>query len=186
MNLRTALYAALLVSANTAFGDPTALEALKAGDMKKLALHSEPQEVPTDTVFTDADGGALRLADYAGKVAVVNFWATWCPPCRKEMPSLDALEATLGGEDFVVLPIATLRTKQAGAVKFFTDIDVQHLPILMDTNGDLARAMGVRGLPVTVILDREGREIGRLTGEADWASDETLALLRAVIGAPEG
>ncbi len=186
MKFRTLLYAAMLLTANAAWADTAAMaqiEALKEGTLKKLALHSEPRSVPRDLPFVDVDGAPHTLADYEGKVVVVNFWATWCAPCRKEMPALDALQAEMGGEDFVVVPIATLRTKQMAAIKFFEDIGVEQLPVLLDENGDLARASGVMGLPVTLVLDREGNEIARMMGDAEWDSQSAKAILSRVIDA---
>ncbi len=180
MKFRSSLYAALLLTANAAFADVAAVEALKDGDMKKL-MFSDAAKPAGQTPITAADGSEVTLADYRGKVVVVNFWATWCAPCRKEMPSLDALQAALGGDDFAVVPVATLRTKQTGAEKFFDEIGIEHLPILMDENGALAREMGVMGLPVTVILDRDGNEIARLMGDAEWDSDSAKAILKTVI-----
>lgn len=183
MKFRNWLYAALVLTANAAFADMPDIEALKDGTMKKLAVHAEPKDVPRDMAVKDAEGGDVTLADYDGKIVVVNFWATWCAPCRKEMPGLDALEAEFGGDQFAVVPIATLRTKQMAAEKFFAEIEVEHLPLLMDTNGDLARASGVMGLPVTLILDREGKEIARLMGDAEWNSESAKAIVSALIGA---
>ncbi len=179
MNIRTLLYAALMLGANAAFADTAALEALKDGDMKKL-MFSEAKPAGTAT-FTDTEGNEVSLADYRGKVVLLNFWATWCAPCRHEMPMLDALQAEYGGDDFQVVTVATGRNKEMAIVKFFEEIGVEHLPILMDPKQGLAREMGVMGLPVTVLLDREGNEIARMMGDADWSSDSAMAIIAAMI-----
>ncbi len=178
--LAALLYAALAVLANPALADIAAAIEAREGDMKKLTFHAAPQPVG-QTPFVDAEGASHRLADYKGKVVLVNFWATWCAPCRKEMPTLEALQRELGGADFQVLTIATGRNTEAAIKRFFAEAGVEELPILLDRKGALAREMAVFGLPLTVLLDRDGREIARLRGDADWASDSALAVLRAVI-----
>lgn len=100
------------------------------------------------------------------------------------MPSLDALQAELGGDDFQVVTIATGRNPMPAIKSFFSETGVINLPILLDPRQSLARNMGALGLPATMIIDREGREVARLVGDADWHSADALALLRALIEAP--
>ncbi len=184
------LYAALALGANIAPGQAAwsgtpglaQVSALRQGDMKKLEFHSTPKAVP-DIAFQDATGGTHRLSEYRGKYLVVNFWATWCAPCRKEMPSLDRLQAEMGGDRLQVLPIATIRNRLPAILRFYKEDGIKTLPILIDPKAELARRMGVMGLPVTVILNPEGQEIARLIGEADWSGPDARAVLGALIGA---
>ena len=175
------LYLALALTANPALSgsaDIAALEALRQGDLKKLSFHAAPRPA-SDAAFERADGaGPGSLADYRGKYVVLNFWATWCAPCRKEMPQLQALQDAMGGDRFEVVTIATGRNSPQGIVKFFDQAGITSLPRHQDPKQLLARDMGVLGLPATVILDPNGLEIARLLGEADWNSDSARAIVK--------
>ncbi|MFN3209201.1 MAG: TlpA family protein disulfide reductase [Roseovarius sp.] len=176
------LYMALALGANAAMAQSADITDLRDGDMKKLVVHSEAKPVPAEA-FKSEGGGDLTLADFEGKITLVNFWATWCAPCRHEMPMLSDLQDQLGGDDFEVVTIASGRNAPAAMKKFFDEIGVDNLPLHADPKMGLSRQMGVLGLPVTVILDREGREIARLQGDADWSSDSAKAILQALIDA---
>ena len=177
------LYAAVTLGANPVFAgslDIDALREMRAGDMRKLAFHAVAKD-PVVVSFVDKDGTEMDISAFKGKVVLLNFWATWCAPCRKEMPMLEALEKELGGEDFAVVTMATGRNPLPMIEAFFTKINVTALPILRDPKQTYARRMAVLGLPVTMILDRQGREVARLRGDAEWDSEDALAILRAVI-----
>jgi len=175
------LYMALALGANAAAADTAALEALREGDMKKLMFHSAPAPAP-QVEFEREDGSAATLADYQGKHVVLNFWATWCAPCREEMPMLSNLQAEMGGDDFAVVTIATGRNPPPAMKTFFDEIGVDNLPLHRDPKSALARQMGVFGLPITVILDPQGNEIARLQGDAHWDSDSAKAIIGALVG----
>jgi len=172
--LLVVLYTALILGANPAAAD---VAGLREGDMKKLMLLDEPVPVP-EAVLLDAEDGEHSLADYKGKWVVLNFWATWCAPCRREMPSLERLQAAM--PDIAVVPVATGRNAVEGIRRFFDDAGVRTLPILRDPQSRLAHGMGVMGLPVTVILNPEGQEVARLIGDAEWDSDSAKAVLGAL------
>jgi thiol-disulfide isomerase/thioredoxin len=175
------LYMALGLSANTALADMVRIAEMREGDMKKLALHAEP--IPAATApFTAEDGSEMMLSEYHGKYVLLNLWATWCAPCRKEMPMLSELQAELGGDAFEVVTIATGRNAPPAMKKFFEEIGVNNLPLHRDSKQKVAREMGVFGLPVTIILDPDGNEIARMTGDADWSSDNAKAMLTLLIG----
>lgn len=158
--------------------DFTAIEDMREGDMLKLQLGADRG---SDVVFTHEDGSDLTLAAYDGKFVVLNFWATWCAPCRKEMPYLSELQTEFGGDDFEVVTIATGVNQRPAMERFLTDIGVENLPLHTDNNSALARDMGVIGLPVTIILNPDGFEIARLIGDADWASDNAKDIVRALM-----
>jgi len=182
MNIvRAALvYTALVMGANAVAADTGAISQMRTGDMKKLNFHTDPQEVSAKPYFKE-DGSEGTLADHAGKTVLLNFWATWCAPCRHEMPMLSDLQTELGGDSFEVVTLATGRNALPGMKKFFDEIGVDNLPLHKDPKQAIARDMGVLGLPITVILDPQGREIARMRGDADWSSDNAQDILRAVI-----
>jgi thiol-disulfide isomerase/thioredoxin len=173
--LLTVVYTAFLLGANAALAD---VAALREGDMKKLALHAAPVPVP-ETGLVDAGDSPRSLAEYRGRWVVLNFWATWCAPCRREMSSLDRLQAAMPG--IAVVPVATGRNAVAGIERFFAEEAIANLPILRDPSSGLARGMGVLGLPVTVILNPEGQEVARLIGDAEWDSDSARAIMAALV-----
>ncbi|PVA09365.1 thioredoxin [Pelagivirga sediminicola] len=160
--------------------DYSALAAELDGDMKKLTFHAEPKAAATAS-FTTEDGGTATLADYKGKYVLLNFWATWCAPCRKEMPMLAELQTEFGGDDFEVLTLATGRNPVPAIEGFFDEIGVTNLPAHRDPKQAVAREMGVLGLPITVILDPVGREVARMQGDAHWSSDSAKAMIAGLI-----
>lgn len=174
------VYTALCLLANSAWADVEALMALRAGDMGKLNFATEPVTAP-DTAFLDETGAEIHLSDLRGKVVLVNFWATWCAPCRVEMPHLSALQTARGGDDFQVVTIATGRNAPQAITRFFAEIGVTNLPRYTDPQQALAHDMGVMGLPVSLILNRDGAEVARLMGDADWSGDSALAIIDALL-----
>jgi len=177
------VYLAAGLGANAAAAQD--LSAYLTGEMRGLVVHQTP--IATSKLpFQRADDTQGSLADYAGQYVVLNFWATWCAPCREEMPSLQNLQSALGGENFTVVTLATGRNAPQAIRRFFEEIGVTQLQQYRDINQQIAREMEVFGLPVTVILNPEGQEIARIKGEAYWDSPEALALIRALIDQPAG
>lgn len=170
------LYTAFALGANAAHAEID-LKALAEGDMKKLALHDQPIALP-DADLLDENDAASKLSDWHGNWLVINFWATWCAPCREEMPSLMRLQQKM--PEIRVLPIATGRNSVAGIQKFFEKAGIVGLPIRRDPSSELARAMGIAALPVTIIVNPEGKEVARLIGDADWDSESAIAMLKAI------
>ena len=165
--------------------DRANLKALRGGDMLKLVVHDKPRD-RIDETFRDLYGNAITLADYSGKVVLLNLWATWCPPCRAEMPSIDRLAGAMAGNDFAVIPLSTDRGGVEQVAEFFKDIQVENLKVMHDRSNKVARQAGSLGLPVTLILDRQGREIARLIGAANWNSRDARAILLWVIEVTAG
>lgn len=182
--LSAVLYTSLAFSASpvlSADRDIAALSEMRAADMRKMVFHPTPKPAPTTPIVAE-DGREFTLAEYNGKVVLLNFWATWCAPCRAEMPALDRLQQDLGGERFAVVTVATGRNPAIAIDRFFEEADLRVLPRYLDPKQELAREMAVFGLPTSMVLDEEGREIGRLRGEADWGQPEAVELIRAIIG----
>jgi thiol-disulfide isomerase/thioredoxin len=175
--------AAALSATPAATEEPAGLAALRTGEMRKLVVHDAPLPAP-DTAWTDPDGAEHRFDDSNGRVRLVNFWATWCAPCREEMPALDALARERGGPDFEVIAIATGRNSPEAIARFKEQEGIATLPTLLDPKGALAAAMNVPGLPVTVLLDRAGAEVARLLGSADWNGPEARAVIDHLTAEP--
>lgn len=169
----------LLASTATGFA-ASGLSELSVGQMQNFSFSDSPKAAP-DITFIDAEGRELSLRDFRGKFVLVNLWATWCGPCRREMPSLDRLQSRLGGGDFTVLALSQDRKGPEAVAKFLAEIRTENLDVYVDTSARSARRLGAIGLPTTVLLDRDGQIIGRLVGSAEWDSDEAARLIKTVI-----
>lgn len=154
--------------------------ALSTGQMAAFVFKSAPEELPA-APFVDAEGREVTLADWKGKVVLLNLWATWCAPCRKEMPGLDRLQAELGSDRFEVVAVSVDRTGIEGARKFLDQINVRRLAVLSDPSARMGTTLKAIGLPTTVLINAEGNEVGRLVGPAEWDTPEAKALIRAAL-----
>lgn len=171
-----ALYALFALSANqAAAADPSAL---LTGPMQKMVLTEPPRDLADAPLLTLEDAPA-SLSEHRGKWVVLNFWATWCAPCREEMPSLDRLQAAM--PEIAVVAVATGPNPMPAIEKFLGEVGLEKLTLLRDPNSELARGMGVMGLPVTVVVTPEGGEVARLIGGAEWDSEAAQAVLRALM-----
>ncbi len=145
-----------------------------------LNLYDAPRPI-SEVRFEDGRGQALSLAAFRGKVVLLNVWATWCVPCRREMPTLDRLQARLGGPDFEVVPLSIDRGGRPAIKRFYREIGISNLGIYVDTSGKVKRPLRVLGLPTTLLIGRQGRALGRLIGPAEWDTPNIIALLRRTI-----
>lgn len=162
------------------------LRPLAIGNMAALFIADEVADRKA-IAFEDDSGGAVTLGDWQGRVVLVNLWATWCPPCRAEMPALDALQARLGGADFEVVAINIDRGGTAKGEAFYEEIGLTELGFYYDgSTPGLVRELAVIGMPTTLLVDRQGREIARIAGPAEWASDDAIKLIETAIAADKG
>jgi len=163
----------LAVTAAAAFATPAAARPV-------MPLHQAPREMLSPP-FVDGDGRDLALADFEGRVVLLNVWATWCAPCREEMPTLDRLQARLGGDDFHVLPLSIDRAGLGPVRRFYDEIGIAHLGLYLAEDIRAMAAFAVAGLPTTILIDRRSRELGRLAGPSEWDSPANIALFETII-----
>jgi thiol-disulfide isomerase/thioredoxin len=150
-----------------------------------FAATDPPKPLP-EIAIADGKGKTGSLADFRGKFVLLNIWATWCVPCRKEMPALDRLQGQLGGSDFEVVPLSIDRKGADVVRKFYGDVGIKNLAINIDAKAEAPFALGTVGVPTTLLVNREGLEIGRLIGAAEWDSREMVAFLKATIAQKAG
>lgn len=170
-----AITAALPVT--PALAAPDGMDTLVTGEMRKLQVLGAPKDLADATWETPS--GTASLADYRGKWVLLNFWAVWCAPCREEMPTLAALQADRGGDDFAVVTLATGPNNPLAIDKFMTEAGAASLPRFRDPKSVQARDAAALALPVTLIVNPEGQEVARLIGGADWNSPEAIAVFDA-------
>ena len=134
-----------------------------------------------ELVFFDGTGKQRSLSEWRGQVVLLNLWASWCGPCRKEMPSLAALQRRFGSKDFEVVAISVDRGGAKVAQQFLEETQSRLLRLYVDPSAKSIETITALGLPATVLIDREGKEIGRLLGPADWTSPEAYRLINLAI-----
>lgn len=163
----------------------------RAADGPKLEGRMETFQVAPgirprpETTWKDGNGKTVSLKDFDGKIVLVNFWATWCAPCVRELPSIDRLAARLDGEEFKVVAINIDRGGKPVARKMLRRLKLKNLDLYLDRENTAVRGLGVRQMPTTYVFDRKGREVGKLEGGAEWDEPEAVALVKYFIGNPK-
>lgn len=155
-------------------------KALATGPVAAVVVHAVRKEVGAFT-FNTADGSATDLSKWKGRVVLLNLWATWCAPCRKEMPDLEALQKDLGGPDFEVVALSVDKKGAEASAAFLKEVGAESLAVYTDTELVSLPAMQAIGLPATILIDRNGKEAARLLGPAAWHSAEAIAMVRALM-----
>lgn len=173
----SAAYRELISPSKSAGGGP-APETAATGRAPEAGRTGSARTLP-DLRFVDGTGASRSLADFRGRVVLLNLWATWCVPCREEMPALDRLQAALGGQGFEVVALAIDQGGIAAVTRFYTELKLGALRIYLDQNGDALNKLGGLGIPLTILVDRDGRELWRVVGPREWDAPEVV---RAIAG----
>ena len=157
---------------------------LARGEVAALTIAANPHRLP-ELSFQDNGGKTRTLAEWRDRVVLLNLWATWCVPCRKEMPALDALQEKLGGPSFEVVAVNTDTRDPEKPKAWLRDVGITRLGYYADPSGKLFQELKIAGkalgMPTTLLIDGAGCELGTIAGPAEWASDDALALLRAAL-----
>ena len=153
---------------------------LAAGKLAAFVVKPERKPI-ADVEFTDEEGNLRTISQWRGRVVLLNLWATWCAPCRKEMPDLAKLQKLLGGDDFEVVALSVDRKGAEASAKFLIEAEATALKLYIDSTAKALSPLQAVGLPATYLIDRQGNEIGRLLGPADWASEDALKLVLTAI-----
>lgn len=203
--LGSGLYAILGSSGNTSVGAATAsseltreqscalsvergktIDTVATGDVAAYRAVEDPLDLTTLMSFKDIDGNEKTLADWSGRFVLLNLWATWCPPCREEMPWLEELEVTKGGDDFQVVPVSIDAGDKGKPLDFLKSINIKAMPFMHDNTMNAfhnLRKKGVAlGMPTTLLVDTNGCALGVLNGPAHWASDDAKRFIDAALG----
>jgi thiol-disulfide isomerase/thioredoxin len=163
----------------------SALEGFNVGDMAAMRIADNPQPAGPLS-FNDADGQPKTLADYEGRTVLLNLWATWCAPCREEMPALDALEREMGGERFAVIPVSVDAGTDEKPKQFYAETGLTDLPLLHDGTLGVFNALKKKGyafgMPSTLLIDEKGCVLASMNGPAHWSGEDAKALVRKAVG----
>jgi len=204
MNTAVRKYALAAAAVTIAAAAVIHLVLFTVGPSAQLGANGRMAEVPMDTLpraavaftpldqprslpefrITGDDGRTLSMADFRGRLVLLNLWATWCVPCRREMPSLDRLQAAFDGTDFDVVALSLDRNGASAVRRFYDEFAIVALDLYVAKSPTVTRALGVIGLPTTLLVDRTGRELGRVVGPAEWDSPEVKALVRRYLKQP--
>ncbi len=151
-----------LISTTTSFSEEI--------NIKNLVIHEQKKKLEKVTFF-DVNRKIIDLSEFKGNLIIVNFWATWCAPCREEMPSLDKLQSLDELKELKIIPINVGQEKIEKSINFFSDLKIQNLEIYYDDTINLAKKFSLRGLPTSIIIDRDGLEVARIVGSIDFTDE---------------
>ena len=151
--------------------------ALEKPDIKNLIIIKNPK-MYEDVIFKDVNQKDVDLADFKGKLLILNFWATWCSPCREEMPSLDYLQSNKRFNSLKIFPINISQEEVSKSQSFFKELNIQNLEIYFDAPITLAKKFSLRGVPTTILFNKEGKEFARITGAIDFNDKEFISWLK--------
>ena len=155
----------------------------RVGQMQAFAI-TPSLRPPLTVAWRDANGQEISLAAFRGKVVMLNFWASWCSPCLRELPSINRLQARLGGDQFTVVALNVDRGGKSVAERYTRRLKLDKLALYIDQSNNAAKSMKLKNMPTTIIFDAEGREVGRLVGAAEWDTEEAINLLKWFIDNP--
>jgi len=151
--------------------------ALEKPDLKNLVLIKNPK-LHENVIFMDINQKNVNLDDFKGKLLILNFWATWCAPCKEEMPSLDELQSNTKFSNLKIFPINIGQEDVSKSESFFKELNIQNLEIYFDAPTTLAKKFSLRGIPTTIIFNKEGKEFARIIGSIDFNDDEFINWLK--------
>jgi thiol-disulfide isomerase/thioredoxin len=151
--------------------------ALEKPDIKNLIIINNPK-IYEDVIFKDLNQKDVNLIDFKGKLLILNFWATWCAPCKEEMPSLDVLQSNSEFDNLKIFPINIGRDDMSKSESFFKEIDIQNLDIYFDASITLAKKFSLRGVPTTILFNKQGKEFARIVGSIDFKDEEFINWLK--------
>ncbi len=154
----------------------TAFSSADTTNIKNLVIHNETKKLK-NVIFRDKDNKIFDIKDYKGNLIIINFWATWCAPCREEMPSLDKLKKNEGFKNIVIFPINIGQENIQKSVNFFTELEINNLELYYDNSVKLAKIFSLRGLPTTIFINKSGDEFARVVGSIDFNDKELLMWL---------
>ncbi len=155
-------------------------KALATGPLAGFIIHPQRKDIAAFN-FANDKGETIDLSKWKGRVVLLNLWATWCAPCRKEMPDLAKLQTALGGPDFEVVALSLDRKGLAASQTFLKETGVANLASYVQPDGKPLAALEALGLPATILIDRNGKEAGRILGPVEWASPEAQAMVKALL-----
>ena len=166
-------------SLDVAASYPEELMQHRKGEMRALRVHQTPLALPA-IEFSDKLGRSVTAKDFRGKVVVLNLWATWCAPCVKELPALNALQRKFKKDDIAIVAVSQDRAGNKVVPPFYEKLGLRDLEIYLDNQSTLMAGFRVSGLPTTILIDRSGKEVARLVGAINWNSPDVIALLKAI------